>query len=527
MRTSAYPRGVTGAQRSFAVAPGAEIPRSVFDRSHGHKTTFDSGYLVPIYCDEVLPGDTFNMQANLFARMATPLFPVMDNFFMDTFFFFVPMRLIWDNWEKFCGAQEDPGDSTDYELPVMTENVASNSLSDYLGIPIGVAGLEFASMFHRSYNLIWNEWFRDQNLQDSVVVDTDDGPDTSTDYVLLRRGKRHDYFSSCLPFAQKGDAVELPLGDMAPVRGIGTGSSASWSTSGTVHETGGIATVNPSNTADVYAIEDSSNSNYPYIYADLTSATASTINALRQAFQVQRMLERDARGGTRYTEVVLAHFGVISKDARLQRPEYLGGSSTRINVTPVANTSDISGAQNNVKSALGRLAGFAVAMDQPRFVKSFTEHGVILGLVNVRADLTYQQGLERMFNRRERFDLYWPALAHLGEQGVENREIYAQNTSDDDLVFGYQERYAEYRYKPSRVSGLFRSDASGSLDAWHLGLDFASLPLLNDTFIQDNPPFSRVVVVNTEPEFILDSYFSLRCARPMPTYSVPGLIDHF
>jgi len=532
----------------FAMVPHADIPRSSFDCQKTLKTTFDAGYLVPILVDEMLPGDTFRCSMTAFTRLATPIFPVMDNLHLDTFFFFVPNRLLWSHWVNFMGEQDNPADTISYTIPTATSPVggyAVGSLQDYMGLPtVGQVGgantVTFSNLWPRAYNLIWNKWFRDENLQNSVVFSAGDGPDTYSDYVLLRRGKRFDYFTGCLPWPQKGSTgVSLPLGTSAPVKGIFVSSGTANTTGSTyVDSTGAVIP----NTTRVWtstalgaldAVQSAGNAgtggHQPNIYADLSAATAATINAIRLAFQTQRLLERDARGGTRYTEIVRSHFGVVSPDARLQRPEYLGGGSSPITINPIAQTSGTSA--SGTTTPMGTLAAMGTGVARGHgFTYSATEHGVILGLCSVRADLTYQQGVHRMWSRSTRYDFYFPVFAMLGEQAVLNKEIYCDGSANDSNVFGYQERWAEYRYMPSQVTGLFKSTSAGTIDGWHLAQKFTALPTLNSTFIQDTPPVSRVVAVGAAAngqQFLMDAFFDIRKARPMPLYSVPGLIDHF
>lgn len=540
----------------FSDAPAMYMKRTKFDRSHVYKTTFDSGKLIPVFVDEVLPGDTTRMSVNYFARLATPVKPIMDNIYLDWFFFFVPNRLVWEHWQNFCFEQEDPDDSTDYVIPAVTavdnaDNAYVGSLWDYFGLPVntsnnisGVSALPFRGVY-----LIWNEWFRDENLQKSVkiqkgdaneVVDTSRASDQpswiySSGTELVRgfacppRGKRHDYFTSALPWTQKGPGVSIPLTGDAPVRGLylyGSGSFSgenAWDSAGNQLPLG-----SPVNTAYPYLLKKTSGpvgpSNLPQVFADLSDVSSATINSLRTAFQMQKFYERLARGGSRYTEVLRSFFGVVSPDARLQRPEFLGSFTKMINVNPIAQTS-----ATDDTSPQGNLSAYGVtAAKFHGFTKSFVEHGYIFGFVCARADLTYQQGINKMWLRSTVYDFYWPTFAHLGEQAIELREIYAQGVEADTTVFGYQERYAEYRYKPSQITGKFRSSVvNGTLDKWHLSQFFKTAPTLSEEFIVENPPIERIIAVPSEPEFLLDIGFRYTTVRPMPMFGTPGLVDHF
>ena len=514
-------------QSHFARAPSVNIQRSKFNRNHGYKTTFNASDLVPIFVDEALPGDTFNLNASFFARLNTPIEPILDNLYFETFFFEVPYRQVWDNWEKFNGEQDDPGDSTDFLIPTTTSPAGGylvESMQDYAGIPTLIEGIEHSALPFRAMNHCYNTWFRDQNLSQSLPVPKDDGPDPEDNYKLFKRGKRHDYFTSSLPWPQKSDSgsVTLPLGESAPIVGQNMpfdGTETGNNFAQVFDDNGDIQLLNTSLTSLIGS--SSAPTGAGVLIADLSAATAATINQLRQSIAVQRLFEKDARGGTRYIEVILNHFKVKSPDLRLQRPGFLGGGRTAINITPVTQTApDQVGTDNFV----GDLAGVGtISATGHGFNKSFTEHTIILGFCNVRADITYQQGLNRMWSRQTRFDHYWPELATIGEQEVLTKEIYATGVpAADDVVWSYQERFAEYRYFPSMITGKMRSSDPQSLDFWHLSQDLVD-PVLNETFITEDVPIDRVVAVPGEPDFKLDCHFALNCVRPMPMYGIPGL----
>lgn len=529
-------------QHDFSLVPHADIPRSTFRRDHNYKTTLEPDYLIPIYADEALPGDTFNVRLSAVIRLNTPLFPLMDNIRANYFFFSVPNRLLWNNWKRFMGERDpDPDSSIDYTVPVIdcpSGGWTEESLGDYMGIPIGIDNISVNALHFRAYNLIWNSWFRSQDLQDSVTVDLDDGPDDPADYVLLKRNKRFDYFTSCLPWPVKqGVSVPLPLGESADVLGIGGVGQVYSDSSVTAYESDGgsrvYAHAYKTDASNAFYIEgDAASGGYPMIYADLNTATAASINSLREAFQLQKLLERDARAGTRYIEQVKGHFGISSPDLRAQRPEYLGGGTAPVIVQPIPQTNNL------ITTPVGHLAAIGFSNSSGiGFTKSFTEHCTVLGFVNIDCDINYQRGINRMWKRQTRYDFYFPVLAHLGEQEVLNQEIYLKDgtidtdsdgTPDNEEVFGYNERWSEYHYFPSIVSGYMRSDSSTPLDAWHLAQDFGvTAPELNSAFIQQNMPIDRVVWDSDDSSFRFDGYFKILATRPMPLYSVPGLIDHF
>lgn len=537
----------------FSDAPAMYMKRTKFDRSHVYKTTFNSGKLIPVFVDEILPGDTTRMSVNYFARLATPIKPIMDNIYLDWFFFFVPNRLVWEHWQNFCFEQEDPDDSTDYVIPTIAAtgnsgNAYIGSLWDYFGLPVNTSGnlSGISALPFRGVYLIYNEWFRDENLQKSVKIQKGDanevlnsaraseqpfwvftsGTNIVPGLACPPRSKRHDYFTSALPWTQKGPGVSIGLAGTAPVlptKSISTNYlSPNISYRGSVGiQSGHMNIINPQggSTTDIGMKLDDFG-----LYADLDKSDIFTINSLRTAFQMQKFYERLARGGSRYTEVLRSFFGVVSPDARLQRPEFLGSFTKMVNVNPIAQTS-----ATDDTSPQGNLSAYGVtAAKFHGFTKSFVEHGYVFGFVCARADLTYQQGINKMWLRSTVYDFYWTTFAHLGEQAIELREVYAQGTEDDTTVFGYQERYAEYRYKPSQITGKFRSSVvNGSLDKWHLSQFFKNAPTLNEEFIIENPPINRIIAVSSEPEFLLDIGFRYTTVRPMPMFGTPGLVDHF
>lgn len=539
---------------NFAQNPQVGVSRSRFQRNSDSKTTFNTGDLIPIYLDEVLPGDTHQVDVACVMRMATPIFPVMDNAYCDFYFFFVPNRLLWEHWKEFMGENKETAwtPKTEYSVPQVTAPAGGweeGTLADYLGLPTKVEGISVSALPGRAYGLIYNEWFRNQNVTQPTLVEVtdatttgkNDGSATNDSAITLAKplkaAKVFDYYTGALPEPQKGEPITLPLGGNAKVQlfkdrevsipveqdqkivytnkaVIGSGNVTMLMTDNISGDNGPIGV--PTNETGYF--------DHPaYLGANLSNISATTINQLRQAFQIQKLLEKDARGGTRYREVLREHFGVISPDSRMQIPEYLGGYRLPINVSQVIQTSS-----SDETSPLGNTAALSVTtMNKPMFTKSFTEHGFIMGLAVVRTDQTYQQGIERMWSRKGRYDYYWPVLANIGEQAILNKEIYAQGNAKDNEAFGYQEAWADYRYKPSKVTGLFRSNAQQSLDAWHYAQDYDALPTLSTAWMeQGEAEMKRTLAVQSQPDFIADFYFMNKTTRCMPVYSIPGLIDH-
>ena len=550
----------------FALNPtNIDIRRSTFDRSHSLKTSFNVGDIVPFFLDEVLPGDTFNVDTSKVVRLQTLLTPVMDNIYLDTYFFFVPNRLTWSHWKQFNGENTESAwiPQTEYEIPQITAPAESGwsvgTIADYLGVPTGVPALSVSALPFRAYALVMNEWFRDENLSDPLVVPVDDatvaGVNSGTFVTDVAKGglpykaaKYHDYFTSCLPSPQKGPDVLIPVATASdlPVVSLNKSipssnypqSAVSMKTlSGTDLVGGGslrLGDTNPFGLAYNTGSGYSNNAVFDNLWAVASPSQSSSINQLRMAFQIQKLYEKDARGGSRYIEILKSHFGVTSPDARLQRPEYLGGNRVPININQVVQQS----ATASGETAQGTVTGMSVTTDtHSDFTKSFTEHGFVIGVMVARYDHTYQQGLERFWSRKDRFDYYWPVFANIGEQAVKNKEIFAQGPAKkdssgaviDDQVFGYQEAWADYRYKPSRVTGEMRSQYAQSLDVWHLADDYTALPSLSDSWIrEDKANVDRVLAVTSSVsnQLFADIYIKNRTTRPMPMYSIPGLIDH-
>jgi hypothetical protein len=516
------------------IAPTIKPNRAHFNMSSRHATTIDFDYLYPIFWEEVLPGDTFTMDTDMFGRFATLLHPLMDNAYLDIHYFFAPTRILWDNARRFYGEQTDPGDSIDFTIPTMAATAVTGyselSIHDYLGLPTKIPDYEHISLLHRLYNFCYNEFYRDQNLQDSVVVDTDNGPDSPTDYVLLKRGKRHDYVTSGIPNLLKDPATAqtLPLGTSADIKYGDAITGADLTGNWMITKTDGssVFTTRYGASKGVDSGQQAATTRYNMV-ADLSNATAATIAQLRQAVQIQALLELDARAGTRYPEQLYAVYGV-QYTGESYRPEYLGGGSTRIDISQVPQTSN-----DGTNGDVGDLGAYGTfGMSNVGFSKSFQEPGYIIGIISARADITYQQGLDRKMSRTDRYSYFHPLLQNIGDQATLKQEIVCQDpatdtgstgTPDNERTFNYQERYAEYKYRKNMVTGLFRSNATASLESWHLSEEFtAAEPNFNAAFIQQNTPVDRAIATASEPHLILDIQFNLQAARPMHMYSIPG-----